>query len=262
MLRAVKLVTWNVNSIRARFERLQALLARHAPDILCLQETKVEDSAFPVAELEACGYRSAFWGQRAYNGVAILAREAPCDVVKGFEDGAEDPQCRVLTAKVAGLRIASIYVPNGGEVGSDKFAYKLDWMERWRSWLSGCPADRRPDLLCGDFNVAPEDRDVHDPIAWKGQVLCSPQERAALAAVRAVGYEDVFRRHHEEAGLFSWWDYRLLGFPKNRGLRIDHVYGRAEVAARCSSSSIDRNERKGKLPSDHAPVLVEIQPAP
>jgi len=254
----VKVATWNVNSLRARFDRLKGFLGRHAPDVVCLQETKLEDSAFPVQELAALGYESVFFGQRTYNGVAILAKETPSDVIKGFGDLADDPQCRFLAVRVGNLRIASLYVPNGGEVGSDKFLYKLSWMARWRAWLSARPADERPHLLCGDFNVAPEDRDVHDPVAWKDQVLCHPDERKALTAVREVGYEDVFRRHHDAAGLYSWWDYRMLGFPKNRGLRIDHVYARRDFAAASSSCLIDREERKGKLPSDHAPVLVEL----
>ena len=202
------------------------------------------------------------FGQRTYNGVAILAREAPDDVVRGFGDGVEDSHCRFVVARVSSprgpMRVASVYVPNGGAVGTDKFAYKLAWLRRWRDWLATHAGDGLPLYLCGDFNIAPEDRDVHDPIAWKDQVLCHPDERAALAEIRALGYEDTFRRLNPDLDAYSWWDYRQLAFPRNQGLRIDHIYGPIAVADWCRGVTIDREQRKGKLPSDHAPVIAEL----
>jgi exodeoxyribonuclease-3 len=252
----VKLASWNVNSVRARYGRLVAWLAEQTPDVVCLQETKVEDDAFPTLELRALGYETVLFGQRTYNGVAILSRARLTNVMRGFGDGDGDAQSRFITASVHGMRIASVYVPNGQAVGSEKFQYKLSWLQRCHAWLMRTARPDEPVLLCGDFNVAPEDRDVHDPLAWKDQVLCHPDERAALARIRSFGLEDLFRRHHPEAGFYSWWDYRQLSFPKNRGLRIDHLFGTAAVAARCQDVVIDRDARKGKEPSDHAPVVA------
>ncbi|MES1164257.1 MAG: exodeoxyribonuclease III, partial [Verrucomicrobiota bacterium] len=234
-----KIATWNVNSIRARLDRVRAWLQTHRPDVVCLQETKVTDDDFPTAELLSLGYSAVTCGQRTYNGVAILAREPPRDVVRGLGDDPEDAQCRFIVATAptpAGpIRLASVYVPNGGAVGSDKFAYKLRWLARWRSWLRAHDGGSAaaPSLLCGDFNIAPEDRDVHDPLMWQGQVLCHPDERAGLAAIRDCGYEDLFRRLHPDLVAYSWWDYRQLAFPKNRGLRIDHIYALPVFAAAC-----------------------------
>jgi exodeoxyribonuclease III len=254
--------TWNVNSIRARLERLLTWLNTRRPDVLCLQETKVTDDDFPLTELRDAGYQAVISGQRTYNGVAILARDPPVDVVRGFNDGVEDPQSRFIVATAATpagpIRVASVYVPNGSAVGTDKFTYKLNWLGRWKNWLEAQAASNQPTLLCGDFNIAPEDRDVCDPAAWAGQVLCHPDERAALDAIRTVGYQDFFRRLHPDLTAFSWWDYRRLAFPRNQGLRIDHIYGSPSMAERCLSVVIDRETRKGKLPSDHAPVLAEI----
>jgi exodeoxyribonuclease-3 len=255
------IATWNVNSIRARQERLLAWLTLRQPDVLCLQETKVQDDDFPRAELAAAGYQSVVFGQKTYNGVAILARTAPEDVGRGFGDDIEDPQSRFIVATVgpAGgrVRVASAYVPNGSEVGSDKFAYKLAWLARWRAWLDKQQGDAGPPLLlCGDFNIAPEDRDVFDPVVMAGQIHAHPDERAALTRIRDAGFVDLFRRLNPDLTAFSWWDYRQLRFPRNQGLRIDHVYGAPELVGRCRSVVIDRDERKGKLPSDHAPVIA------
>jgi len=255
---SMKIATWNVNSIRARMERLRAWLAAQAPDVLCLQEIKVEDKAFPVEELESLGYRVAAYGQKTYNGVALLARQPFDDIVRGFGDGVEDGQSRFLVARVAGVRVGSLYVPNGQAVGTDKFAYKLAWLARWRAWLAAHAEASQPLVLCGDINIAPEDRDVYDPEAWRDQVMCHPQERAALTEVRRWGLVDVFRQLHPEPGLYTWWDYRQLGFPKNRGLRIDHILCTEAMAARCRSVVIDRDARKGETPSDHAPVVAEF----
>jgi len=258
---AVPLVvaTWNVNSVRAREARLLAFLERSRPDVLCLQELKTEDAAFPLEAVTRLGYHAAVYGQKTYNGVAILAREAPADVKRGMGDGDADPQARLIEARVRGVRVISAYFPNGGEVGSEKWAYKLAWMERLRAHLAATAVPGEPFALCGDFNVAPEDRDVANPESWKDTVLCHPDAREALARIAASGFEDAFRRVRPEPGLYSWWDYRMLGFPKNDGLRIDHVYATAPLAARTAAAEIDRNERKGKQPSDHAPVLVTFQ---
>ena len=254
----MKLATWNVNSVRARLPRVIDWLQRNAPDVICLQETKVEDSAFPHEEFRALGYQTTIFGQRTYNGVAILSHAPLTDVVMGLGD--DDLEARYIVGRVNGIRVASVYVPNGKAVGTDKFAYKLDWLARWRRWLQSHANVDEPLALCGDYNIAPDDRDVHDPEAWKDQVLCHPDERAALTLIKEWGVQDVFRRHHSEAGIYSWWDYRQLGFPKNRGLRIDYLLCTAALADRCVSVRVDREARKGKEPSDHAPVIAEFSP--
>ncbi len=255
----MKIATWNVNSIRARLDRLLAWLRERAPDVVCLQETKVEDHAFPMLELEALGYHVAAFGQKTYNGVALLARRPLQDVVRGFGDSTDDGQARFVVARVDDVRVGSVYVPNGQAVGSDKFHYKLAWLARWRDWLDRHADPAAPLVLCGDMNVAPEDRDVHDPEGWRNQILCHPDERTALAEVKRWGLTDLYRHHHPAETHFTWWDYRQLSFPKNRGLRIDHVLGTAPMTARCHSVVVDREARKGKQPSDHAPVIAEFE---
>ena len=252
----MRIASWNLNSVRAREARLLAWLARKQPELVCLQELKAANDDFPSAALEALGYQAAVHGQRTYNGVAILSREPLAEVEKGFRDGDDDAQARVISARVSGIRVVCAYFPNGGEVGSEKFRYKLRWMERMRGYLERTLEKGESAVLCGDFNVAPEDRDVARPEEWKESVLCHPEARAALARIADLGLEDTFRKHHSEGGHYSWWDYRMLGFPKNNGLRIDHIFATEPLAARCSSAEIDRNERKGKQPSDHAPVLA------
>jgi exodeoxyribonuclease-3 len=242
----VKLATWNVNSVRAREERLLRWLEANRPDALCLQELKVTEDGFPALSLGSLGYRAAVHGQKTYNGVAVLSKTEPSDVERGFGDGGDDAQARLVAARVGGVHVVSAYVPNGAGVGSDKWAYKLDWLRRLRAWLDRRFAKGDLVALCGDFNVAPEARDVCDPEAWESSVLFHPEARAALEHVRAWGLVDAFRLHHEEGGLYSWWDYRMLAFPKNRGLRIDHVFLSEPLAARCRAARIDRNERKGK----------------
>ena len=254
----MKLATWNVNSIRAREERLVRWLTLRRPDVLCLQELKVTEDVFPLVPLQALGYHAAVHGQRTYNGVAVLSRAEPSAVERGFGDGCDETHSRIVTARIGDVHVVSAYVPNGREVGSDKWAYKIEWLGRLRAWLGRRFAKGDLVALCGDFNVAPEARDVCDPAAWEASVLFHPEARAALEHVRAWGLVDAFRRHHEAPGLYTWWDYRMLAFPKNQGLRIDHVLLSEPLAARCTAASIDRNERKGKLPSDHAPVVVEL----
>ncbi len=254
------LAAWNVNSLNVRLPRLLAWLAANSPDVACLQETKLEDHKFPVAELAAAGYAAHFAGQKTYNGVAILVRAGlpAADIAVGIP-GYADEQKRVIAATVAGIRIVDCYVPNGQSVDSDKYRYKLDWCSAMTGYLRDQTARHANVAVMGDFNVAPEDRDVHDPALWAGQVLCSEPERAAFRGFLATGLQDSFRLFDQPPATFSWWDYRQLAFPKNRGLRIDHVLLSAPLAARCVASRIDRNERKGEKPSDHAPVSVDLR---
>ena len=251
--------SWNVNSIRAREERLMRWLEAHRPDVMCLQELKVEDEALPTEALRAVGYHTAAWGQRTYNGVAILARTEPTEVKKGIDDEVDDLQARLIAARVGPLQVLSAYVPNGSVVGSDKWTYKLEWLKRLRAFLDRRYDPQQPLVLCGDFNVAPEARDVCDPAEWEASVLFHREARAALQGLFAFGLQDTLRLHTQAAGLYSWWDYRMLGFPKNKGLRIDLILATAAAARACTAGSIDRNERKGKQPSDHAPVLAEFR---
>ena len=256
------LAAWNVNSLNVRLPRLLAWLAATKPDVVCLQETKLEDHKFPVVDIAAAGYTAHFTGQKTYNGVAILARDglAVTDVAAGIP-GLEDTQKRVLAATIAGIRVIDVYVPNGQSVDSDKYRYKLDWCAAAAAFVRDELSRHANVAVLGDFNVAPEDRDVHDPALWAGQVLCTGPERAAFGEFLAAGLKDSFRLFEQPPATFSWWDYRMLAFPKNRGLRIDHILLSAPLAARCTSSRIDRNERKGEKPSDHAPVLVELRDA-
>jgi exodeoxyribonuclease-3 len=253
----LSIMSWNVNSVRARKDRLFALLSRHAPDVLCLQESKVLDEDFPVAEVEGLGYHCEIWGQRAYNGVALISKTPITDVGRGFDDDFRDPQARFIHGEVRGVRVCSAYIPNGRTVGSDKWFYKREWLGRLRGWL-----DRRlpmqPLALCGDFNVAPTDADVSDPAEWKDTVLTHPQARGAYQKILDWGLTDTFRMHVQDAGKFSWWDYRQLGFQKDNGLRIDFVFATEGLAQTCTGAWIDREERKGKGASDHAPVVADF----
>jgi exodeoxyribonuclease-3 len=242
----MKIATWNVNSIRARLERLLRWLEKEGPDALCLQELKVTEDDFPFEAIEKAGYRAAVYGQKTYNGVAILSREEPERIERGLMDDVDDPQARLLAADLGGIRIVCAYFPNGAEVGSDKFAYKLEWMERFGELSRPSLGPGNPVVLCGDFNVAPDDKDAAHPEQWQDTVLCVPERRQALERIRERGFEDVFRKHHPEGGIYSWWDYRQLGFPKNNGLRIDHLFATPELAARCVAARVDRDERKGK----------------
>ncbi len=255
----MKIATWNVNSIRSRLERVVPWLEEQRPDVLCLQETKVQDDKFPAEALEAAGYRIAFHGQKTYNGVAICARDAPVeDPRPGFADGGDDSQARFVAGTVRGVRIMSAYIPNGKTVGHEDYRFKLEWLGRLRRYLDAHADPTQPIVLCGDFNVTRDDRDVYDPVAWEGENLCSEPERTALGAVLDWGLVDAFRELHPEPGFYSWWDYRMLGFPKNRGLRIDYHFVSAPVRERLVAASIDRDARKGTKPSDHAPVVIEL----
>jgi exodeoxyribonuclease-3 len=252
----VKLATWNINSIRARTERLLTWVGNEQPDILCLQETKVEDSAFPAEALRLRGYEVATYGQRSYNGVAIAARAPLTDVVRGFGDGDPDDEARLIAATVGDLRVVCVYVPNGQDLDSDKFRYKLAWYKRLRRFLDRTATPTQRLVVCGDMNVTADDRDVCDPAKWAGHIHCSADERAALAELMAFPLVDLLREHHPDGGVYSWWDYRGVAFFKNQGLRIDYILATRPVAERCTACTIDRNARKGQDASDHAPVIA------
>lgn len=259
----MNIITWNVNSLRVRLPRVLALLHRHQPDVLCLQETKVADEEFPRAALEAAGYAAASFGQRTYNGVALLSRRPLHDVQRGFAGDPLPEQSRVMGAECEGLRILNLYVVNGEAVDSPKYPLKLAWMDAFQHWLAAHHRPEQPLLLLGDFNVAPEERDVHDPERWRGHVLFSDPERARVRALLQWGVRDLLRLHSDAAGLHTWWDYRMGAFHRGWGLRIDLALGTDAVAQRCSGVAIDREERKpsageGK-PSDHAPVIVTLR---
>jgi exodeoxyribonuclease-3 len=253
----LRLATWNVNSLRVRLAQVLDWLAVQRPDLLALQETKLPDEEFPLDAVQAAGYQAVFAGQKAYNGVAILSRAAPADVLMDLP-GLDDPQRRVLAASFPGLRLVNLYVPNGAEVGTEKYEYKLRWLERLTEHLAG-ELRRHPRLVVvGDFNIAPEDRDVHDPELWRGRILCSEPEREAFRRLLDLGLWDLFRAHESGAGHFSWWDYRGAGFRRNLGLRIDHVLASGQVCARCTGCRIDRAPRRLERPSDHAPVVADL----
>jgi exodeoxyribonuclease-3 len=251
------IATWNVNSLKVRLPHLLDWLARRQPDAVCLQETKTEDAKFPLAEIEAAGYRVAYSGQKTYNGVAILSRTAPQDIQAGIP-GFADEQRRVLAATIDGVRLVCAYVPNGQSVDSEKYAYKLDWLAAFERWLAD-ELGRHPNLaVLGDYNIAPADADVHDPQAWAGQVLCSERERAAFQRLIGLGLSDSFRLFPQEERAYSWWDYRMNAFRRKMGLRIDHILMSQPLAAACTRCEIDIEPRKLERPSDHAPVLAEI----
>jgi exodeoxyribonuclease III len=253
----MKIATWNVNSLKVRLPHLLDWLAKHQPDALCVQEIKTEAAGYPHEAIQAAGYQSVIAGQKTYNGVAILTRVPVTDVTVNI-DGFEDPQQRVISATLGDTRIVCAYVPNGQTVASEKYEYKLKWLAAFEALLAA-ELKRHPKLVVlGDYNVAPEDRDVHDPKAWVGQVLCSPMERAAFNRLMEVGLVDSFRRFEQPDKSFTWWDYRMNGFKRNLGLRIDHILLSAVLAEQCRSCSIDLEPRRLERPSDHAPVFVEL----
>ncbi|MFO1393767.1 MAG: exodeoxyribonuclease III [Steroidobacteraceae bacterium] len=251
------LATWNVNSLRVRLPHLRDWLAANPLDVLALQETKIPDADFPREEIESLGMRAVFSGQRTYNGVAILSKEEPRDVVAGIP-AFDDEQRRVIAATVGGVRVIDVYVPNGQEVGSEKFEYKLRWLEALRGYVVAELARHPRLVMLGDYNIAPEDRDVHDPKAWEGSVHVSEPERAALRALVAAGLVDCFRLFEQPEKSFSWWDYRRMAFRRNAGLRIDLILASAEMAEKCAESRIDKAPRRLERPSDHTPVLARF----
>jgi exodeoxyribonuclease-3 len=255
----MKIISWNINSLRKRQDRLLAWLAETQPDVVCLQETKCTDEQFPELALRAAGYHSAFHGQKSYNGVAILSRGAPQDVRASLCDEEDDPHARVIAATIGAVRVYSVYAPNGQAVGSPAYDYKLKWYGRLEKCLRDNDHLERHLAVCGDFNVAPKDEDVYDPDLWRGSIMCSDGERAAFEQLCGAGLTDTLRILHPEPGLFSWWDYRMLAFPKNRGLRIDAILASKSLAEHCTGAGIEREMRKGKEPSDHAPVWAEFE---
>lgn len=253
----MKIASWNVNSLKVRLPHLLDWLAEAQPDVVCLQELKLEDQNFPRAEIEAAGYHAAFAGQKTYNGVALLAK-APIGEVTVGNPLFADEQKRLISGTVDGIRVVCAYMPNGQEVGCDKYDYKLRWLAALADWLSS-ELQAYPRLaLCGDYNIAPDERDVHDPQRWQDCILVSEPERAAFRRFIELGLVDSFRLFAQPEKTFSWWDYRMLGFQKNQGLRIDHILLSAPLAAQCSAAGIDRAPRKRERPSDHAPVWASL----
>ena len=255
----MKIATWNVNSVAARLPLVLKWLESARPDVLCMQEIKCVDARFPRDVFSEIGYHSEVFGQPTYNGVAVLSREECRDVARGFPGDDREAPARLLAVTVGGVRIVNVYVPNGGFVGSDKYSFKLDWMRRLRDYFDAACDHEAPVLLCGDFNVAPEEIDVHDPELWRGQVLFSDPERSALDRVRQWGFVDVFRLHNPEGKHFSWWDYRAGSFRRDAGLRIDHIWASEALAARSTAAAIDKGPRGWERPSDHAPVTAEFE---
>ncbi len=253
----MRIATWNVNSLRVRLPHLKDWLAANPMDVVALQETKLADPDFPREEIEALGLRVAFSGQRTYNGVALLSSGEPTDLVAGIP-GFADEQKRVLAATIGGVRVIDVYVPNGQAVGSDKYDYKLRWFAALRDYVAAELARHPRLVVLGDYNVAPEDRDVHDPKAWEGQVLASEPERAALRALLATGLEDCFRRFEQPEKSYSWWDYRMMAFRRNAGLRIDLILASTPLAQACTECRIDKAPRRLERPSDHAPVVARF----
>jgi len=258
----MKFASWNVNSLRVRLPHLLEWLARQSPQIVCLQEIKLEDAKFPVQEIESAGYHCVWSGQRTYNGVAILSRAILADVVTEMP-GFQDEQKRVIAATVGkgadAIRIVCVYVPNGQAVDSEKYDYKLNWLAAFRRWIEE-ELEKNPRLaVLGDYNIAPADEDVHDPKLWEGQILCSPREREAFRDLLALGLKDSFRMFTQREKSFTWWDYRMNGFERNLGLRIDHILFSSDLALRCRACSIDVEPRRLERPSDHAPVMAELQ---
>lgn len=253
----MKIASWNVNSIKVRLPQVTAWLRSEGPDVLGIQETKSPDEQFPRAALEDAGYYCTFTGQKTYNGVALLSRTEPSDLVTELP-GFPDTQRRVVAATINGVRVINLYVPNGQEVDSEKYGYKLRWLEAIEQWVREELARHAQVVVMGDFNIAPDDRDVHDPEEWAGKILCSERERAALQRLLDLGLVDSFRRFEQPEGTFSWWDYRVNNFKRNRGLRIDLILASTALATRCTSSTVDVEPRRWERPSDHAPVVAEF----
>jgi exodeoxyribonuclease III len=254
----MKLATWNVNSLAVRLPQVLGWLQANPVDALVLQETKLTDDKFPVAEIEATGYRAAWFGQKTYNGVALLSRSEATQLQKNIP-GLGDEQARVIAGTLGDVRVIGAYVPNGQAPDSDKFQYKMRWLLALRDWLGAELAAHPRLVLMGDFNIAPEDRDVHDPVAWAGQILCTPEEREHFRALVGLGLVDAFRLFEQPPKTWSWWDYRNLAFRKNQGLRIDHILVSQALKPQVSACLIDKLPRKNERPSDHAPVVVELR---
>lgn len=252
------LASWNVNSLRTRLPSALQWLRSAGPDVVCLQETKVEDEEFPSFELMVAGYETAFAGEPNYNGVAILSRAPIGEVTRGLPGDDASAQKRLITAKIGGITVMNAYVPNGQAIGSDKHAYKMDWMDRLARHLEANHDPAEPLVLCGDFNIAPEDRDVHAPDEMRGSIMFSDGEHAALRRILDWGFTDTLRLHAPESGLYSWWDYRMAALRRNEGWRIDLILATRPLAAACSRAWIDGEPRRAEHPSDHTPVLARF----
>ena len=253
----MKLATWNVNSLNVRLPHVLDWLAENPIDVLCLQETKQEDAKFPYADLKSAGYHAIHSGQKTYNGVAILSTHEMTDVVHGIA-GFEDEQKRVISATINGVRVICVYVVNGQAVDSDKYDYKMRWLTALNNWLTDELLKYPKLVILGDYNIAPDDRDCHDPVAWEGNILVSPRERDAFEELLALGLHDSFRLFEAGEGHFSWWDYRMMGFRRNHGMRIDHILVSDALKEKCVSCIIDKAPRKLERPSDHTPVVLEV----
>jgi len=253
----MKLASWNVNSLKVRLPHVLDWLAEHQPDILGLQETKTIDENFPQDEIEAAGYQVNFAGQKTYNGVAVISKLPATDIVTDLP-GLDDPQRRVLGCTVGDVRFLNLYIPNGSEVGSEKYEYKLGWLDALIKYVKTQLAEHNNFVVVGDYNIAPDDRDLWDPEGWKDKILVSPPERAALQKLFDMGLTDTFRLFEQEENLYSWWDYRAAGFRRNNGMRIDLLLSSPAMTERCTASYIDKEPRKLERPSDHAPVVAEF----
>ncbi len=254
----MKIATWNVNSLRVRLEHVSEWLQRVEPDVLGLQETKLVDEKFPVTDFEEMGYKTVFSGQPTYNGVALISREPAKDIATEL-DGFPDSEKRVLAATFGDVRVLNLYVPNGRSIDSEKYQYKLDWLRALNAQLQKDVKLYKHIVAMGDFNIAPEDRDVHDPSEWEGKILCSQKERQALVEILSVGFKDTYRLFDQEDNPFSWWDYRVAAFRRNMGLRIDLILASDAMSERCTACTIDIEPRKLERPSDHTPVFAEFR---
>lgn len=253
-----KIATWNVNSLRVRLGHVVDWINLHQPDVLALQELKLEDKHFPLEAFSELGYHAAYVGQKTYNGVATLSKFPIEDIVTDLPH-LDDPQRRILASTIQGIRIINLYVPNGSSTDSPKYIYKLDWLQKVAIYLEEQLAEHERVVVLGDFNIAPEDRDIHDPVTWAGHVLCSAPEREALSNWVKLGFQDSFRLFEQEPNSFSWWDYRAAAFRRNMGWRIDHILVSAALAEQCRSCAIDKEPRKLERPSDHVPVFAEFE---
>lgn len=254
----MRIATWNVNSISVRLQHTLDWLAANQPDAFCLQEIKCTDAKFPFDAFREAGYHATIFGQPGYNGVAILTPQPVTDTERGFPGDEEGTPRRLIAATVGSIKVVNVYIPNGSAVGAEKYYYKLEWLRQLRLYLDERCQPEQFVLLCGDFNIAPDDRDVYDPVAWAGKIHCSPPEREALKNIQDWGFVDAFRQHHPEAGWYSWWDYRSSGFRLNQGLRIDHIWVTSALAEKCVDAWIDKTPRALERPSDHTPVIAEF----
>jgi len=257
----IKLASWNVNSLKVRLPHVLDWLKEHQPDILGLQETKTIDENFPLEDIQAAGYHVNFAGQKTYNGVAVISKLEATDIITDLPD-LDDPQRRVLGCTIAhesgDIRFLNLYIPNGSEVDSEKYAYKLDWLEKLTKYVAKQTKEHKNFVMVGDFNIAPDDRDLWDPEGWKDKILVSPPERAVLQALLDMGLTDTFRLFEQEEEMYSWWDYRAGGFRRNHGMRIDLLLSSPAMTEHCTASYIDKEPRKLERPSDHAPVVAEF----